>query len=176
MRCATRSRRTDARCVAWRCARWAAGWPQGTAILYQDLLTATLRDLEADTAPRGARWRAMLGTPSDDAGDCPACRVQTQAEERYLTALLATVAADPSLLDGADGTCVRHTRAAQHLGGAGAAHVVQQTCAAIEHVLAELGEVIRKEDYRFRHEPRTDGERTAPSRAVARMSGLEGLT
>ncbi|MCA1646110.1 MAG: hypothetical protein LC797_11815, partial [Chloroflexi bacterium] len=89
---------------------------------------------------------------------------------------LATAAADPNVLDASEGMCLRHTRAAQDLGGAGAERLVQHTRAAIEHLLTELGEVIRKEDYRFRHEPRTDRERTAPGRAVAHVAGMEGLT
>ena len=35
--------------------------------------------------------------------------------------------------------------------------------------------MIRKEDYRFRDEPRTEAERSAPARAVAWTAGAEGL-
>jgi Family of unknown function (DUF6062) len=147
----------------------------GTALVYQDLLKASLRELDADNVQRGPLWRAILGAQGADVGDCPACRAQTEAEERYLTALLATAAADPHALERSEGVCLRHTRAAQRRGGPGAERVVQQTRSAIERLLEELGEVIRKEDYRFRHEPRTDYERTAPSRAVARAAGTEGL-
>src|SRR5713226_6380714 len=96
----------------------------GTAIVYQDLLTAALRELEGENVQRGQRWRAILGTPSADVGDCPACGAQTEAEERYLTALLATAAADPHALDGSEGMCLRHTRAAQRRSGPGAERVV----------------------------------------------------
>jgi hypothetical protein len=147
----------------------------GTAIVYQDLLTAALRELDGENVPRGPRWRAILGAQGGEVRDCPACRVQTEAEERFVTALLASVAADPHLLDGSEGMCLGHTRAAQRRGGPGAERVVQQTRAAIQLLLDDLGEVIRKEDYRFRHEPRTDDERAAPSRAVARAAGAEGL-
>src|SRR4029077_3438316 len=92
-----------------------------------------------------------------------------------LTALLATVAAEPDALDASEGVCLRHMRAAQQQGGAGAEQVVRQTRPAVERLLAELAEVIRKEDYRFRDEPRTDAERTATSRAIARVAGAEGL-
>ncbi len=147
----------------------------GTAIVYQDLLTASLRELDGENVERGSLWRAILGSQTTESRDCPACREQTQAEQRYLTALLATVAADEQALTGSEGVCLRHIRAAQRRGGAGAERVVHQTRSAIERLLAELAEVIRKEDYRFRHEPRTDAERTAPSRAVARVAGAEGL-
>jgi hypothetical protein len=147
----------------------------GTAIVYQDLLTASLRELDGETVQRGQRWRAILGGQGADSGDCPACAAQIEAEERYLTALLATAAADPRVLENSEGMCLRHTRAAQRRGGPGAEQVVQLTRAAIERLLEELREVIRKEDYRFRHEPRNDAERTAPSRAIARAAGTEGL-
>jgi hypothetical protein len=147
----------------------------GTSIVYQDLLKAGLRELDSASGQRGGLWRALTGTPSDSVGGCPACRMQTEAEERYLTALLATVAAEPEVLDGSEGACLRHARAALRNGRPGAERVVQQTRTAIQQLLGELDEVIRKEDYRFRHEPRTEPERTAPARAVARVVGADGL-
>jgi hypothetical protein len=42
-------------------------------------------------------------------------------------------------------------------------------------LVEELDEVVRKEDYRFRHEPRTESERTAPARAVAWAAGSDGM-
>jgi hypothetical protein len=42
-------------------------------------------------------------------------------------------------------------------------------------LVQHLDEVIRKEDYRFRDEPRSDDERIAPARAIAWVAGLEGL-
>jgi len=148
----------------------------GTAIVYEDLLKASLRELDAaDKAQRVGIWRAIMGASGADVGSCPACRVQTQAEERFLAALLATVAAEPAVLDGSDGLCMRHLRAALRRGGPGAQPLLEQTRSAIQRLLAHLSEVIRKEDYRFRHEPRTDAERTAPGRAVARVASAEGL-
>ena len=148
----------------------------GTAILYQDFLGAALRELDGENVQRGPRWRAILGGPLPDVGgDCPACAAQTEAEERYLSALLATASAEPNALDGSEGTCLPHTRAAQRRGGPGAERLVQLTRSAVERLLADLAEVIRKEDYRFRHEPRTDAERSATTRAVARIAGADGL-
>jgi hypothetical protein len=173
--------RTELRAARGLCNVHAHRWLRevrsvlGTAIVYQDLLRASLRELAEVTVERGPVWRALLGTPAADVGECPACRVQTQAEERYLTALLATAAADAHVLDGAEGTCLKHARAAQRRGGPGAERVVQQTQAAVERLLEELSEVIRKEDYRFRDEPRTDAERTATSRAITRAAGTDGL-
>jgi hypothetical protein len=147
----------------------------GTAIVYEDVLKALLRELDADNSQRGGLWRAILGAPGPDSGDCPACRAQAEAEERFLHALLAVAASEPRALDDAEGVCLQHVRAALRQGGPGAERVLQLTRAAIERLLAELGEVIRKEDYRFRDEPRTPGERTAPARAIALAAGAEGL-
>jgi hypothetical protein len=147
----------------------------GTAIVYEDLLKASLRELLAENVSRGGLWRAILGAQGADVGNCPACRAQTEAEERFLAALLATATADSRALEASEGVCLRHVRAALRSGGPGAERVLQHTRSAIERLLGELGEVIRKEDYRFRHESRTDAERTAPSRAVARAAGAEGL-
>jgi hypothetical protein len=147
----------------------------GTAIVYEDLLKAALRELDADNGQRGGLWRAILGPQAPDLASCPACRAQAEAEDRFLSALLATVAADPPALEGSDGVCLKHMRAALRGGGPGAERVLQHSRVAIERLLGELGEVIRKEDYRFRHEPRSEGERTAPARAIARAAGAEGL-
>jgi len=147
----------------------------GTAILYADLLEASLRELAADNGQRGGLWRAILGAQGPDLGSCPACRAQAEAEERFLGALLATSAADQHVLDGSDGVCLKHARAALRRGGPGSERVLHHTRTAIERLLGELGEVIRKEDYRFRDEPRTAAERSAPGRAIALAAGVEGL-
>src|ERR1700724_2809991 len=52
----------------------------GTAIVYADLLTASLRELDADTGQRGGLWRAIRGSGgADELRNCPACRAQTEA-------------------------------------------------------------------------------------------------
>jgi hypothetical protein len=149
----------------------------GTAIIYRDVLHAALRELDA---PRGGRLRTLLGGEDTVARErhapCPACRAQREAEARYLAALLDSVAAEERLLDEwTAGLCRRHTRAALRRGGVAAERLAQQTRRAVERLIGELDEVIRKEDYRFRHEPRTDAERTAPARAVAWAAGSDGL-
>jgi hypothetical protein len=80
-----------------------------------------------------------------------------------------------SLLRASDGLCRRHTAAAMRLGGVGAQHVREHTVRAMADLIRHLDEVIRKEDYRFREEPRTDEERVAPANAVAWAAGIEGL-
>jgi hypothetical protein len=147
----------------------------GTAIIYRELIAAALDDLDAAPA-KGRLLRALRG--SENEAVCPACRAQHQAEHRYLEALLATLAHDATAVEAfqaSHGLCRRHTSAATRRGGPGSACVADQTRNAMRDLLHDLDEVIRKEDYRFRAEPRTDNERTAPARAIAWVAGLEGL-
>jgi hypothetical protein len=155
----------------------------GTALIYRDVLQAAGHAFDSGAGTNGQRGgllRGWLGVSANEAreGQCPACRVQADAEARYLEALLACVAADAEVvaaLDRSQGLCRHHTLAALRIGGAGAHRVLENTLRALDELLHHLDEVIRKEDYRFRHEPRTDGERTAPLRAIAWAAGIEGL-
>jgi hypothetical protein len=153
----------------------------GTALIYKDVLEAALRELDSPgsaNSQRARRLRGLLGSTSGNP-ECPACRAQTEAETRYVDTLLALLASDADVVasfDASDGLCRRHTLDVVRSGRPGAEHVVRQTREALSVLIAELDEVIRKEDYRFRHEPRTDAERTAPARAIAWAAGLDGLT
>jgi hypothetical protein len=155
----------------------------GTALIYKDVLQTALRELDS-TAPsngqRGRLLRGLLGAGATD-GDarCPACEAQVEAEARYMDALLSLLGSDAScvrVFDASDGVCRRHTLAAIRSGRDGAEHVTRRTRQAVSELLAQLNEVIRKEDYRFRHEPRSEEERTAPARAIAWAAGMDGLT
>lgn len=147
----------------------------GTALIYRDVLTAAMQALDGGTRP--GLLRGLLGGADRRAseGACPACRMQLEAEARYVEALVATVGAEASTLDESEGICRRHVWAAVRLGGPGAECILQHTRRSVEVLVRELEEVIRKEDYRFRDEPRTEGERSAPARAVAWAAGVEGL-
>jgi hypothetical protein len=153
----------------------------GTALIYRDVVQAALNDLPA-SGLNGARPGLLggllgRGLEGRSRAVCPACRAQREAEDRYLGALWTILAHpdDRALFDRSDGVCLVHARALVQRGGERAKTVVAQTQARVERLLATLDEVIRKEDYRFREEPRTDAERTAPTRAVAWTAGAEGL-
>lgn len=147
----------------------------GTALIYRDVITAALRAFEDEQRP--GLLRGLLGAADrrGSTGACPACRMQLEAEARYVEALVAIVAAESEALSASQGICRRHTWAAVRLGGPGADCILQQTRRAIDALVQDLDEVIRKEDYRFRHEARTDSERSAPARAIAWAAGAEGL-
>jgi hypothetical protein len=149
----------------------------GTALIYRDVLNAALRELDGaqpSGGQRGRRWRGLLGGGQSQAV-CPACQAQTEAESRYLDALLALVAADGGVLESSEGVCRRHALAALRADAEAGAIVARRTREVVERLIAHLDEVVRKEDYRFRHEPRTEAERAAPARAVAWAAGLHGL-
>jgi hypothetical protein len=152
----------------------------GTALIYRDVITAALRELQASVGQNGQRGgllRGLFGIADRASVEaaCPACQAQFEAEARYVEALVVLAAAEADALHTAHATCRRHTAAAARLGGPGAEAVVRHTRETMQALLEELDEVIRKEDHRFRHEPRTQGERTAPGRAVAWAAGSEGL-
>jgi Family of unknown function (DUF6062) len=169
----------------------------GTALIYRDLLGAMLTQLGqpvGDEARAGSREPGVPGTEAGLLGGllrsrgrrrrpgrrdaCLACRAQHEAEDRYLGLLLDSLA-EPAFADAfgrSAGLCYVHTLAAARRGGPAAAVVVQRSRDAAEDLIRELGEVIRKEDYRFRAEPRTEAETTAPRRAVAWAVAAEGLT
>jgi len=153
----------------------------GTALIYKDVLQTALRELEStgNNGQRGGLLRGLLGSaPTDADVPCPACDGQLEAESRYVDALLALLKSDTVVateLDSSDGLCRRHTQSAVRTGGEVAEPVARRARQAINDLVEQLDEVIRKEDYRFRHEPRTDAERTAPARAIAWAAGSEGL-
>jgi hypothetical protein len=157
----------------------------GTALIYRDVLTATLRAFEGTAVANGQRsglLRALLGSEDSGAvrgGLCPACHTQREAEDRYLEALLASLTVDEETrlaFDASHGLCYhRHAVAAVRRGGPAAERVVEQTRRATQALIGSLDEVIRKEDYRFLDEPRSEDERVAPASAIAWAAGIEGL-
>ena len=170
------------------CHPHAYGWLReahnvlGTALIYRDLLGALLAQLEQPPAEQagvlGTLLRSRAGPRPRRRGACPACRAQHEAEDRYLGALLEGLA-EPGLADEfgrSSGLCYLHALAAARRGGPTAALVVERTRDAAEDLIADLSEVVRKEDYRFRGEARTQAEATAPHRAIAWAVGAEGLT
>ena len=143
----------------------------GTALIYRDVLNAALRELGA---PRPSRLRNLLGASTTTAA-CPACAAQIDAERRYIAVRSEVVAAEPELLAESDGLCRRHALMAVRAGGSAGMVVADRTVEVIQQLIADLDEVIRKEDYRFRHEPRTPDERSAPARAISWAAGMDGL-
>jgi hypothetical protein len=144
----------------------------GTALIYRDVLKAALHDLSPSGGPPSSNepaglLRGLLGARPRVRRRCVACHALWDAEARYVDALVALDIEAP-------GICRRHAMAAVRLGGTG--RLLARVRGDVEALIAELDEVIRKEDYRFRHEERTEGERSAPARAILWASGADGLT
>jgi hypothetical protein len=155
--------------------RWLgmSGNVLGTAIIYRDVITAAVRSLDS-AADRGGGLRNLLGGRPREAA-CVACRAEAEAQDRFVDALLEALG-NPALQDALQdsaGLCLPHTKRAQERGGVRAEPLLALARQHASQIVAELDEVIRKEDYRFKDEPRTDAERTAPRRAVAWTTGLD---
>ncbi len=116
--------------------------------------------------PRGGRADVGVG------GHCPTCEAQAMAERR---AALAMLSAPPQGAAGAQ-LCLPHLRVALTLAGSSeqALPLVAAQSAALQSLHGELSEYIRKQDYRFRHEP-LGPEADSPWRAVAHVAGARGL-
>jgi hypothetical protein len=168
----------------------------GTAIIYKDvldtvrrtLLQATLRRADPAAAPdllgklRGLvgndpapRPGSRLAQALEPAGGCPACTAMRKAERLYLGAFtkaltysgfLAAYRPHPT------GICLPHLRAVLRSvpDAALVATLAEAHAAILARTSAALAEVIRKNDYRFRQEPRGD-EFRAPAWAVEQAAG-----
>ncbi len=180
---------------AWALIR--PGFSLGIAILYQDVLQDVLHSLDAaaeqqplpETRGRLSRLREAIGSqlPPQTAAIsasldpqaeqmCPAC-VQCQLmEDIYLDVLLDNLVVADSLVDAyasSDGLCLPHFRKAvrrvRHQPMLDALLHAQRT--VWERLNQQLGEVIRKNDYRYHDEPWGE-EAGAWMRIVANLAGI----
>jgi hypothetical protein len=177
--------RADLRSTHGFCTTHAHRWlrevhnPSGTAIVYRDVLMSSARELDGSGSRRGL-LDTLRGAPKAGGADqrCLACRTQREAEERYVETLLSLLGSDEAartLLGASDGLCRLHVHTAQRHSGPAVELIVKHAVRRIELCVGELEEVIRKEDYRFRHEPRSEAERRAPEWAVTWAAGMDGL-
>jgi uncharacterized protein DUF6062 len=140
------------------------------AILYEDFLQRVGHELE-DWAKSHRRW----------VPPCPACAFVHQEEEETLR-VLAQFLDDPEMAtayENSSGLCLDHTlRLCRRLKEPARGRVIAAERSRIERLRAELAEVIRKHDYRYRGEPWGE-EKSAPGRAVAKLAGepdrIEGM-
>ncbi len=117
----------------------------------------------------GAEAAVRLAPPES----CPACRAQAAAERRSAQALLRQVGGReiPSSLH----LCLPHFALSLRWAGDGQQRLALagEQVAALQALRAELGEYLRKQNYRCR-EPR-GGEADSPWRAMAQVAGAAGL-
>jgi hypothetical protein len=130
------------------------------------------RSLDRDLASRPtARLEAELAPQRP----CPVCSLLEGREEDYIGTLLAHLEGPGALADAyraSDGLCLPHFRRAlaRAPSGAEARLLVAAQQVVWQRLHDELGEFIRKNDYRFRDEPFGD-EKDAWLRALEAISG-----
>jgi hypothetical protein len=160
---------------AWRIAR-RRGSVLGIAIIYQDVINSVLSELDhsADPSPW---WRAKSSDALVDrlqpSTGCPACRLEGDAEKRASKTLVKHLgeAEIAELYQTSGGLCLPHFRAT--LLGAGSRARSTLLCwqrQVMRGLHGELGELIRKHDYRFSGEP-IGKEADSWERAVALVIG-----
>lgn len=158
----------------------------GTAILYNAILGHLLDELPTEV-PAERNWLGRLtprraradGTATDLAphATCPACRRRDEAAARAVE-VLGEHDADPDLteaLRASGGLCVPHLRQAlPALDGPALQVLLARQRAAWQELRAQLAELIRKNDYRFRDEGFGE-EADAWQRAVRATAGEPGV-
>lgn len=182
--------------AAWGfCPEHASQWLAharvlSTALVYDGLLghiEAVLRQLEP--APRGgvlhrlARLSHAANGPQEQecdlltpAGSCPFCRIRDEMAAMAMTALLSGLS-EPAFRDAyaqSSTLCIPHLRNALCRAGPEEFAILREAALARMHQLRlQLHEIIRKHDYRFRHEL-AGAERGAAQRAVYQVAGWPG--
>lgn len=166
------------------CAPHARAWRavQGCALPIALVYRSAVKDLLAETAPQATRGlfsRAAAPRQIADRlasnGPCLVCRTGEATAARYAEVLLRDVrnVDVQAALVRAGGLCLPHLRLT--LAASGPAAGYQALLAAQREawtgLLAELDEFIRKNDYRFQHEPVGD-ERDSWLRALDALVGL----
>lgn len=107
---------------------------------------------------------------------CPACSAEATAAAGAAKSVLASITGSEGVLEAMRGVplCRPHLALALSLAPDEAVQwrLIRSALGRWQALHAELGEYIRKQDYRFRHEP-YGAEVDAPWRAIAEMAGEE---
>ena len=167
--------------------------PLGLAIINRDLVATVLRTLgegtvrQDETAPgrlsrfwsgrgRGASTGESRAAALSVHAECPACEVQREAERRFVGTLgeyLMQPAIHAAFVREGQ-LCVQHLALAlASVTDPEAVEVlVRRETALLEEIERELGEYVRKSDYRFRHEA-LGPEKDAPARSLDLLTGSD---
>lgn len=164
----------------------------GLAIIYQDILSSVDREMRAVMSAPRLSARGLLRREQAKTGQrlaqritatssCPACAVRDEMVQDSLRLLLANLL-DPDLAPifaASAGLCLPHLRQAMALCGDAAvlAALVSVQSRAINGLLGELAEFIRKHDHRFYREA-MGSEADSWARALAMVVGdnVESMT
>ncbi|HLJ35982.1 MAG TPA: DUF6062 family protein [Ktedonobacteraceae bacterium] len=147
----------------WQLARMGATLQ--LAVAYRDILSDTTEQLQASqTASRRHRW--FKPESEREQVPCPAC-VQQQKAVVNLVPFLRQAVLDPTFYTqflASDGLCLEHFQQTCELKLPGSAESTVESLAQLRQAQltilkrldAQLGELIRKHDYRFRDEAQGD--------------------
>lgn len=154
----------------------------GIAIVYRVSVLDLLRDTDTSKDRVGGifgqRRRASdIASNLEASGPCPACEIGRQTVARFGQLLLEDIE-DAAVQEGllaSGGLCLPHLRTTLRLNGAArtCADLMRVQRAAWSRIMAELEEYIRKNDYRFSHEPMTDAEASSWRRVLDVLQGLQ---
>jgi hypothetical protein len=166
----------------------------GVALIHEDIIDTVMEGLAqaappqdslaarvTGIVPRGPRTRRAAAKAIhvlESKGPCPTCRHQLLVEESYLGTLWRYLddAALTAALRASPGLCLPHLR--QALPGAPDAAALRRLIdieiECLGRLRAELRELTRKFDHRFKHEP-VGPEGDAWLRAIDQVSGKRGI-
>ncbi|GCE25616.1 hypothetical protein KDA_11000 [Dictyobacter alpinus] len=165
----------------WQLVQMGATLPIAQA--YRDILSDTIEQLEQSssqgTSSSGGLFRRLFDNKSDSSQKpaCPACKQKVQAEEGHIRSLRQALLDDEFIaaFSASTGLCLDHFRLASELRTADVPGGWQQrlrqaqlTC--LKRLDQQLGELIRKHDYRFKSEERGN-EMKSWQRAAGLVTG-----
>lgn len=155
----------------------------GATIIEQAVLKEALQRLQQGRPTQASGWRQRLAVdvrrqgsePAErPGGRCPVCANQAEIEARSLRSLLEHLVDDLDRpLAAAGGLCWPHLdQALRSTSDARVRSALVEVHGQVwETLIAQMGEFIRKRDYRFSHETITDEESVAVERAIAVLTG-----
>ncbi len=164
----------------WLLVRMGATLPLAQA--YRDIISDMMHQLQNENSDTTkGLFHHLFGTKHKPL-DCPACHHKMQAEIRYIHTLRHALLNDAFFTQFAasDGLCLDHFRLACELKmpdtpGEWLSLLRKAQLACLQHLDRQLGELIRKHDYRFRDEVR-GSEVVAWKRAAGLIAGEEHRT
>ena len=176
-------RRTQGFCHThtWQLARMGATLPLAQA--YRDVITDSIEQLQqgGEGGNGSGLWRRFFeskrGRGADEA--CPACKQQESAAERYAHSVRQAILDEAfyAQFAASDGLCLDHFRVVcenrgPEVSGPWLTRLRQAQLACLQRLDEQLGELIRKHDYRFKDEPR-GAEMQSWRRAAGLVAGEE---
>jgi hypothetical protein len=159
------------------------------ALAYREVLSDTIDQLQqqskTNASTTGNFLRRLLEARTDEMDAtsnqiaCPACVNRAKAEARYAHSLAQAILDDEfyTRFSHSSGLCLHHfhltsTLKAATLNGDWRQRLQQAQLTCLQHLDEQLGELIRKHDYRFKDEER-GAEMRAWKRAASLVAGEE---